>query len=183
MYIIASRKFLALSICQRLFKLLLFTYFLSTHLLSLSPFTLQDFWWRRYHNLSWRYSSRRRCSRCFLLINNRSIFEYDGLKSDSLWVFRSYRSIQIPSFSQNARANATQARDRANRSWKSFPAIFDGLIHMYILRFVSLSKFWLNCQRRSKTPRRRRVSGHVHHESVNPIVGWLLRQQFEEEQG
>lgn len=30
---------------------------------------------------------------------------------------------------------------------------------------------------------RARVSGHVHHEPVNPIVGWLLRQQFEEHQG
>lgn len=88
---------------------------------------------------------------------------------------------------------------------KPFSAVLLLLLFPRMLPFLSLSVQWfrlggvlgrplcvsLSLSRRLNVgyrwrlgaSRRPRVSGHVQNESVNPIVGWLLRQQFEEHQG
>lgn len=96
----------------------------------------------------------------FRLISNRSKFECVRLKnprwSDSPWVFRSYRSIQIPSFSQNARdAQATEQVAHKIR--------FQRFLVRPYPPFRFLSKFWLG-----DDPRRRDVAGFQVTSTTNP---------------
>lgn len=95
-------------------------------------------------------------------------------RTDPLWAPFSLRSrfTNIPPRSVAPAARKTECIARESRSRR-----FLVRPHCRFFFFEILARW------RPNSSRCHRVSGHVHvHESVNPIVGWLLRQQLEEHQ-